>query len=411
MIVVYISIFFVLLVLSAFFSSAETALLSLNQINLSIRAKKKKKARVIQKIIKNPNEFFSTILIGNNFVNIAAASISTVVFTRMIMADERWIMLISTVFTTTFILMFAEIIPKTYAFKYNEKLSYLYAYPIVFFKKILTPFVKITTSITQLVLTKKLTKIQKKKLTLIEIKHFLASETQLFEYNRDTFQIISEMIDIVQKGIKSIMTPRTEIIALESGADLRSLKEILLEKKLEKIPIYQNNLDNIIGIVQKQHITDFLLENDISRLTLNDISRKPLFISEYSSLHYALRMFSQHGSNIAVILDEYGTTIGILTLNDIFRELLGNIHLEDPPIQKIGEHRYQIQGNTTVEEINVEIHSDLPEKKDYTTISGLFIYHYGKLPCEGTAISIGDCHLTVKEMGERKIKTVILIKE
>lgn len=409
MIAVYLSFFFVLLALSAFFSSAETALLSLNKINLSIKANKKKKARLIKEIIDNPNEFFATILIGNNFVNIAAASLSTIVFSRLIMADEKWIMLISTFFTTGIILLYAEIIPKTYAYKHSEKLSYLYIYPIRFFKKILLPFVKTTSLITQLVLKKKLTQAQKKEITLLEIKHFLATETQLFDYNRDSFHLISEMIDIVQVGIKNIMTPRPEIIALERNADIQSLKKILMEKNLEKIPTYEKNLDNITGIVHKQHIADFLMQNDISQLSLSEIARKPLFISEYSSLLYALRMFNRHESNIAVILDEYGTTIGILTLNDIFRELLGKIHLDEPPIEKTGTNQFEIMGNTTVEEINSELQTDLPEKKDYSTVSGLFVYYYGKIPSEGASISIGDSHLTVKTMGERKINKVILV--
>ena len=181
MLLLYVSIFILLVFFSAFFSSAETALLSLNKIKLHFSLKKKnKKAQLLEKIMEKPEAFFSTILIGNNFVNIGAASISTVLFTRLLISNEQLILLVSTLVTTIIILLFAEIIPKSYAFRHNEKMSYLYAYPLKFFTYLFYPFARITTFFSHLFFKQDSAPAREKDLTTEEIKHFLTSQSQLF---------------------------------------------------------------------------------------------------------------------------------------------------------------------------------------------------------------------------------------
>jgi CBS domain containing-hemolysin-like protein len=412
MLVVYITIFFLLVVFSAFFSSAETSLLSLNKIKLNLKTKKKvKKALVLSKILEDPEKFFSTILIGNNFVNIAAASISTVLFTHLIVNNEELSLLVSTVVTTTIILFFAEIIPKSYAFRRSEKLSYIYAYPIKFFTFLFYPFVKVTTMFTSFLFKKKEPHVEQKGLTIEEIKHFLANQPTLIRYSPESLRMVNEIIDIAQKDIKNIMTPRLNLVALEENSSIDDLKKIILEKGLSKIPVYKENLDHITGFI---HATDFLyqlLEKDVKLLDIKSLLRPPIFISEYSSLNYAFKQFKKHRFNMAVIVDEYGATIGVLTLNDIFSEILGEIQIDKPPIKKILGNTYRIRGSTSVEEVNEKLHITLPEKPEYTTMSGLFIYHFGKFPKEKNKIKINDILLEVKRMGKRKIEELMLIKD
>ncbi|UCH93370.1 MAG: HlyC/CorC family transporter, partial [Candidatus Aminicenantes bacterium] len=350
----YVAIFILLIFFSAFFSSAETSLLSLNKIKLHLRAKKKnRKALLLTKILGKPEEFFSTILIGNNFVNVGAASISTVLFTRLLVSNEQLILLTSTLATTIIILLFAEIIPKSYAFRYNEKISYFYAYPIKFFTYLFYPFVKITTFISNLFFKKEGTPIEEKELTMEEIKHFLASQSKLSRYNPESLRMVKEIIDIAEKDIKSIMTPRLNIIALEENAGIDEFKKIISGKEITKIPVYKDNLDNITGIIHTDDVLATLLTMtagiDFSRLNLKELTRSPIFISEYSPLNFVVKQFKKHKLNIAVIVDEYGSTIGLLTLNDIFREILGEIKIQQPPIKKTGKNTYLIKGNTPVD--------------------------------------------------------------
>lgn len=411
MYLLYIIIFFFLIAFSAFFSSAETSVLSLNKIKLSHKAqKKKKKAVMLKEILEAPEEFFSTILIGNNFVNIAAASISTVLFTRLLTGHEELILLISTLATTVIVLFFAEIIPKSYAFRYSERLSYLYAYPIRFFTHLFYPLVKTTSFFSNLIFRTGSSPVEKKDLTIDEIKHFLSSEVELFRYNPDSLRMLYEIIDIAEKDIKSIMIPRLNVIALDETATMDDLMKIILEKKISKIPLFQGNLDNITGIVHTDNFIPLLMKGECLKFNLTDVAVKPIFISEYSSINYALKEFRKHDLNMAVILDEYGSTIGILTLNDIFRETLGEISISRQSIRRLGENRFVLKGSLPVEEINSILDVHLPEKKDYTTLSGMYVYHYGKLPREGSQIDIGGVQLTVKQMGKRKIDEVLLIK-
>jgi CBS domain containing-hemolysin-like protein len=401
---------------SAFFSSAETALLSLNKIKLHLSVKKKnKKARMLEKILEKPEAFFSTILIGNNFVNIGAASISTVLFTRLLVSNEQLILLTSTLVTTIIILLFAEIIPKSYAFRHNKKISYLYAYPLKFFTYLFYPMARVTTFISNLVFKKDSAPPGEKELTMEEVKHFLTSQSKLFRYNPEALRMVKEIIDIAEKDIKSIMTPRLNIIALEENASSAELKKIILGKQITKVPIYADNLDNITGIIYTDDVLYTLLEMpaaiDINRLDLKKIIRSPIFISEYSSLNYAWKQFKKHKQNIAVIIDEYGSTIGILTLNDIFKEILGELKIQQPSIRKTGKNSYLVNGNTSVDEVNEQLHVHLPDKPDYTTMSGLFIYHFGKFPKEENKIKIEDTLLVVKRMGKRKIEEIRLICE
>ena len=410
MIVLYIIIFILLVIFSAFFSSAETSLLSLDKIKLNLKAKKRKKKAVLLKdILKDPEEFFSTILIGNNFVNIAAASISTVLFTRLITARVELVLLISTVATTIIILLFAEIIPKSYAFRYSEKLSYFYAYPIRFFNYLFYPFVKTASFMSNLLFKKGSTPLEKRDFTIEEIKHFLSSEIKLFRHHPEALRMVNEILDTAEKDVKSIMTPRTNIVALEETADMDALMKIIVEKNLSKVPIFRKTLDNITGIVHAGKLIPALMANQLKNLSLPAIAAKPIFISEYSSLNYVLKEFKKQVLNMAVVLDEYGSTIGILTLNDIFREILGEIEIGYRPIRQIRENQFLVKGSVPVEEINTKLNIQLPEKKDYTTLSGMFIYHFGKFPHEGSDLTVGDIQLTVKRMGKRKIDEILMI--
>lgn len=410
MFILYISILVILIIFSAFFSSAETSLLSINKIKLNLNAKKKKgKAVLLKRILSEPEEFFSTILIGNNFVNVAAASISTVLFTKLIDAEEEVVLIISTFITTVVILIFGEIIPKSYAFRHSESLSYLYAYPIRFFTYLFYPLVKITSWISSLLFKEKARSHDIKDLTIEEIKHFLSSQRNLYRYHPESLRMLHEIIDTVERDIKSIMTPRLQIVALEKGATIDQVKTIILGKRISKIPIFEEDLDHICGVIYARDMLNQVLVKDIGKLKIEDIVRAPIFLSEYSSVNYALQQFKNHGMTMAVILDEYGTTIGILTLNDIFKEIMGDFRVGQKSIRKIDGNRFEVKGNTPVEEVREELMVDLPEKPDYKTLSGLFIYYYGKFPRENAKIQINDAWLIVKRMGRRKIDEIIVI--
>jgi putative hemolysin len=405
-------LFVLLIFFSGFFSSAETSLLTLSRIKLTHRAKKKdKKAVLLARLLEKPEEFLSTILIGNNLANVAAAAMATFILTRFFHGAEGTLLLVSTLLTSLILLVFGEITPKSYGYRHAEKLSYLYIHPIRFFNLLFYPVVKGLTLLLNLFVRRQGGNTwTRKELSLEEIKHFLSMETQLFKHNPETLRMLTEIIDISQKDIKSIMTPRVNIVALKESSGGKELKKIILEKNLSKIPIFKGKLDNITGIIDSHLLLTAMLAEDIERLELKKVAAKPIFVSEYSSLNTILNEFKKHKLNLAVVLDEYGSTIGIITLSDILRGILGDIEIGGKNIKQLGKHIFWLKGSTPVTEINSRLDLDLPEKKDYTTVSGLFIYEYGKLPQENARVKVNDYLMLAKKMGKRKIEEIILIE-
>ena len=409
MMLYYILPFVILVLFSAFFSSAETSLLSLNSIRLNHKAKKgSKKAKLLLSILKNPEEFFATILIGNNIVNIAAASISTIFFTKIFINDVRMILISSTLITTLIILVFAEIIPKSYAFRHGDKLSSLYALPIRFFSILFYPFAKTFSFLSSFLIPGKGKK--KGDITTDELKHFLASEVQFFKHNPDNLKMINEILDIGERDIKNIMTPRVDMIALDVSDDLEHFKKTIIDEGITKIPLYKNSLDNIVAVIYLKKIFSSIISKDIKKARLKDLAEKPFFISEYSSINYVLKEFRKNSQDLAVVLDEYGSTIGIITLNDIFREIMGEFNIGKSSIEQISEGVYLIRGELPVDEVNDQLNIELPMKKDFTTISGLFTYYFGRMPKSGSILNIGNCILEVEKMGDMKIVEINLTK-
>ncbi|MGE5341374.1 MAG: hemolysin family protein [Candidatus Omnitrophota bacterium] len=406
----YIIEFILLLLISAFFSSAEASFLSVNKIKLSAKVRRRdKKAILLWKILEKPSDLISTILIGSNFINIAAASISTAVFTRLIVNNEELSLLVSTLVTSTVILFFTDILPKYHAYSHSEKLAYIYVYPVRFLKRFFYPLVKVSASITNLISKKK--SIDEKNFTIDEIKHFLATEVKDFQYNPEVLLMVHEIIDIIEKDIKAIMTPRLNMVVIDEKSGFAELRRLIIEKRMTDIPVFRNNLDNIIGIIHDEDLLAAMMLKPYEELDLQKIMRPPVFVSEYSSLNYVLKEFRKHDLEIAVVVDEYGSTIGLVTLNDMFKEILGNIKWGYTPIQKAGRNSFILQGNISVEEVNRQLILELPLKSDYQTISGFFIYHFGKFPKEGNAVRVKNVRLVVQKMGKRKIDEVQLTRE
>ncbi len=404
-------LFILLILASAFFSSAETSVLTISRAKLAHRARKKHKpALLLARLLEKPEEFLSTILVGNNLVNVAAASVSAYLLTRFFRGSEATLLLISSLLTTLILLVFGEITPKSYAYRHADKLSFLYARPLRFLSLVFYPLVKALALLPKLFHHRLAAKAWgRKELSLEEIKQFLSMEAQLFQHHPETLKMLTEIIDISQKDIKAIMTPRVAISAIKEGAGVQELKRLILDKGFSKIPMYRGKPDNIIGVIDTRKLLAAVFTEGIERLDLKKIAAKPIFVSEYSSLNAILNEFKKQQLNLAVVLDEYGSTIGIITLSDILRGILGDLEVRGRGIRKLSNSVYLVKGSMPVEEINDELDLDLPEKKDYTTLSGLFIYEYGRLPLENARVQVKNCLLVAKKMGRRKIEEIVII--
>lgn len=404
---------FVLLVLaSAFFSSAETSVLTISRARLGHRAKRKDRPAVLlSRLLERPEEFLSTILVGNNLVNVAAASVATFLLTRFFRGGQGTLLVISSLLTTLILLVFGEITPKSYAYRHAEKLAFLYARPVRFFAFLFSPLVKALSLLPKLFFRRQGARSWgRRELSLEEIKHFLSMESQLFRDHPETLRMLTGILDVSQKDIKAVMTPRVAVTAIREGSSPAELRRVLLEKGFSRIPLYRGKLDNITGIIDSRLLLRAMLSQDLERIDLRQVAARPIFVSEYSSLNTLLNEFKKHQLNLAVVLDEYGSTIGIITLGDVLRGILGDLEMRGRGIQKLGGGAFLARGSLPVEEVNTELELDLPERKDYTTLSGLFIYEYGRLPQENARVQVKNCLLVARKMGRRKIEEVVIIR-
>lgn len=405
-------LFLLLVLASAFFSSAETSVLTISRAQLGHRAKRRDRpAMLLARLLERPEEFLSTILVGNNLVNVAAASVATYLLTRFFHGSQGTLLVVSSLLTTLILLVFGEITPKSYAYRHAEKLAFLYARPVRFFAVLFSPLVKALSLLPAVFFRRQGAKAWgRKELSLEEIKHFLSMESQLFRDHPETLRMLTGIIDVSQKDIKAVMTPRVAITAVREGSRPAELRRILLEKGFSRIPLYRGKLDNITGIIDSRLLLRAMLSQDFERIDLRQVAARPIFVSEYSSLNTLLNEFKKHQLNLAVVLDEYGSTIGIVTLGDVLRGVLGDLEVRGRGIQKLGGNAFLAKGSLPVEEVNTELELDLPERKDYTTLSGLFIYEYGRLPQENARVQVKNCLLVARKMGRRKIEEVVVIR-
>jgi CBS domain containing-hemolysin-like protein len=253
--------------------------------------------------------------------------------------------------------------------------------------------------------------VDEKGLSIEEIKHFLSSQKTLVRYNPNSLRMVKEVINIAQKDIKSVMTPRVNLIAMKESDGIDELKRIILENKIAKVPVYRETLDYITGVIHSGDVLAHLLKDDFNEQSIASLQKTPIFLSEFSPVNYALKQFKKHRMNIAVVVDEFGSTIGILTINDIFSAILGEIEITKSPITEIRKNVFKIDGSVSVDEVNDELNLDLPQKPEYKTISGLFIYHFGKFPKEKQRIRVDNHMLVVKRMGKRKIDELLVFSD
>jgi CBS domain containing-hemolysin-like protein len=411
MFVLYSILFISFVLLSAFFSSAETSILSLNKIKLDIRAKKGSvKEKQIKSLLENPQNFFSTILLGNNLVNVAAATVSTAFFAELFIGRKELILLFSTIFTTGILLVFSELIPKTLALHYNERLSRLYVSPLKFIYYLFFPFVFILSFFSRRLTRPADNSKTGRNLNHEEIKYFLSSETSTFKYSAEVQQMLSQIIDITQKDIKNSMIPRINIVGIEESIKQEQLIKLLKENKFAKYPVYQKSLDRISGFVDRDDLLWQLVEGNEKDFALQSILKEPFFLSEYSSLNYILKHFRRHRNKIGIIVDEYGVTVGLITIKDIVNDIVSDLQLESNSYAKITDNIHIVSGDEPIFRVNEKLHLSLPDSSEYTTLSGLFLYYFGKLPQPGNQIEIGRILLSVKKMDEHRISSIIVEK-
>ena len=402
-------ILFVLLMLSAFFSSAETALTTVNRIRIRTLAEEgSKRAETVLAITDDSGKMLSAILIGNNIVNLSAASLTT----TLAYSFGGSMVAIASGILTVLILLFGEITPKTMATIHSERMSLIYAPVISIFMKIMTPVIFIINGLSIGVLfllrvdpnAKNNTMTENELRTIVDVSH----EDGVIE--SDERQMINNVFDLGDARAKDVMVPRVHVTFADIDSTYEELIEIFREDKYTRLPVFKDTTDNVVGTI---NMKDLLLYDNTNGFHIRDILREAYFTYEYKSISELLVEMRQASFNIAIVLDEYGETAGLITLEDILEEIVGEIHdeydeNEEDFIQEIDEREYIVEGSTNLDDLNDRLELDL-RSEEYDSLGGFIIERLDRLPEEGDRIDTEDgIHMVVEKLDKNRIELVHL---
>ena len=409
--VIQLVILVVLLVLSGFFSSAETALTTINSVKVRAMMEAAPTGRVLtlQKILDNRSKLISAILIGNNIVNISASSLTTSLVIRL------WgnvAVGIGTGVLTMFVLIFGEIVPKTWAMCNNEKLALAYARVIYFIMQVLTPIIFVIDKISGVFLgllhidpSNRVAMTETELRTYVDVSH----EDGVIE--QEEKKLIYNVFDFGDSVAKDIMIPRIDMTSVDVEASYDELLNIFRESMYTRIPVYEVATDNIIGIV---NVKDFLLVLDKDSFKIRDIMREGYYTYEYKKTADLLLEMRLSTTNVALVLKEYGATVGMITIEDLLEEIVGEIRDEFDEdeaelLKKLNDCEYEVNGSMKLADINdaLETHFD---SKDYDSIGGIMIELLDRFPTEGESVITSDgIILTATSVDNNRIETVVIL--
>ena len=407
-------LFIFFLLLSAFFSSSETAFIASSPYKLDHREKKgSKRAKLVKRLLARVDNLLATILVGNTLVNVAAASVATFIFLSFI-PNKNQAVFLATLTTTLLILLLAEITPKTYAAHNPLKVSFLFAHPVRFFVVIFYPLVKIFTFLSKLFFrfSRKKRETSPSALTEEEIKALLTTGMIRDEMSSLRRKMISGVLDIGSRPIKEIMVPRPQVKALEIGLSFKKIKEAVISAEFSRLPVYRGRLDNIEGWIHTKDIIPYLIDN--KEFNIYNILRKPFFVPESASLEKALLQMMENTVHLAFVVDEFGNMEGIITLEDIIEEIVGEIQDEydakaEDWLIKAGKNIYLIRGDVPIKDINQRLPLELPEKVEYTTLAGFFLYEFGRIPKVKDVLEYREHKFVVERMNKRHISLIRVV--
>jgi putative hemolysin len=395
----------ILILLSGFFSSSELAYVVSNKIKVELRARKNKlSAKSAKYFIERPQIFFSTILISNNIVNIAFASLSTVFLFELFQFSDFTILIIS-----TFVLLLAgELIPKYVARELPDRFIMLVSLPLRGISYLLYPLVHVTSSISSLLT--RTANINEENYAFLfgkdDFQNLISESSDVGEIGDIESDIISKVIDMGEQKIYEAMTPRTDIVGIELKASLEEARNIFIESGYSKLPVYEESLDQIKGFI---HAYDMFKNPD----KIENVLRPINFVPDTKKSMEMLNEFLDKQVSMAVVVDEFGGTAGIITVEDIIEEMLGEIKDEydtdDEVCKMIDDKTYIISGKVEIDHINEQFELNIPQG-DYETMAGFITSHLGKIPEQGKTFTITNkFKILIIRSNIRKIELIKLI--
>lgn len=434
LIILFIIALFILIMCSSFFSSAETAYSSVNIIRLrSLVEEKVKGSKKALWIAENYDRTLTTILVGNNFVNIAATTIAAVLFTFLIRNDTLANVL-NTVIMTIIVLIFGEILPKCFAKENPEKISLRYAGTLYFIIKILYPIVICFMGLRKL-FSKNIKTEDVPTVTGSELDTIIDTMESEGEIDEDDADLMHGIVDTNTRTVYSIMIHRVDVIAIDIESTIEEMKNIFFEYKFSRIPVYQDDKDHIVGVLNERDFFTFLIKNPgLSEFDIKPLLTEPLYVSMSLKVDDLIRKMQEQKKHFAIVSDEYGGTGGIVTMEDAIEVITGEIYDEHDDVEnivedvrKIDENTYEIDAEMPLEDLFELLELGKAPESRYSSIGGFLYGLAEELPEIGQTFEYVtkiyrqteedglveevpiNLHFTVMEMAERRIKTIKMV--
>ena len=396
----------VLLLLSGFFSSAETALFSISKAKAIHLAKEKGYTNsLIKKMKDDPHRLLSTILIGNNIVNVGASALATAITINLVTSNAVGI---STGVMTILILIFGEIFPKSVATRNNVLIARLVILPLYWLSVLFAPIIFMLNFIPTLTgkMKRKAHVTEEELMTFVEV---VEEEGGIEEEEKELIENIFEFDDT---SASEIMTPRADMYVINVDEELNLVD--VIRTGYTRIPVIEEDIDHVIGIL---NIKDLFMHQVTSSeaADVRKIMSEPFYVPENLKLDNLLQQFKKRKQHIAIIVDEHGGVSGLITLEDALEEIVGEIIDEsdifEPHIVKLNKDEWRVLGKSEIDEVNEKIQMSIPDSREYDTFSGYILDKIGRIPQEKEEISLGDYMVTVYEMDGNRIKEYIVKKQ
>ena len=401
----------ILIILSFIFSAAETSFIGSSDIKLkNMSENKNKRAEKLLKIKEKPENFISTIIIANNFVNIMAASIATYISIEIF---KKGAYIYSSLIMTLIIVIFAELLPKTLS-SYDPENYSLKLFPVYnFFSVILKPFSDFFNFLI-LGIVKIFGKSLEKdtKIEDAEFKTFLSMSSESGTIEEEEKELIESIIEFQDKQVYEVMVPRVDVVLLSIDTPLEKIIETIVSTGHSRIPIYEGSIDNILGIL---HIKDLIKLSCLKDFNIKDYLHEPLFVPDTKRIGELFKEMRKKKTHMAIVLDEFGGFEGIVTMEDLLEEIVGEIQdeydLEEVPYRKINEKEYIIDAKVSIDDVEEILNLDLPND-DYDTFGGFFLDLLGHIPNKGEKVFYNNICLTAIEVkGNRIIKIKVEVTD
>ena len=393
-----------LLILSAFFSGSETALMTLNRYRLQHLVKQKHRGAIkAQQLLKRPDRLLGLILLGNNFVNILASAIVTLIAIRLY-GDEA--IAPATAILTIVVLIFSEVTPKTLAALRPEMLAFISAWIYAPLLKVFYPLVWVVNVISNLLLRIvgiNPKKIKKNTLDKNELKSIVADTENLLPARYQN--MLLSILDLESASVEDIMTHRKEIVGIDLEDSIEDIIEQLRISPHTRLPVYKKNIDRVIGFLHIRNVLSRITNSDFSKQIITDSLIKPFFIPASTSIHKQMQIFKAERLRMGLVVDEYGDVQGLVTLDDLLQEIVGELIAEEPDVKLQKDGSYLVDASVSVRELNRVTHWDLPTEGP-KTLNGLIIEYMEIIPEPGTSIKLHGHILEIIQCDENTVKQV-----